>query len=128
MAGRRIELENLNVSMEKETKIKQKIEETRKAEQEKVCKDKHCPLHSGFSLRGRTFEGNVVKVNIHKTATVEWSRLFYIHKYERYEKRKTRLKVHVPDCTSVMLGDTVKIIECRPISKTKHFVVTEVKR
>jgi len=27
----------------------------------------------------------------------------------------------------VKVGDAVKIAECRPISKTKHFVVVEVK-
>jgi len=90
------------------------------------CSDKHCPKHSGLSLRGRSFVGNVIKVNVHKTAKVEWSRPFYISKYERYARRRTRLNVHKPDCIDVQVGDKVKITESRPISKTKNFVIVEV--
>ena len=79
-----------------------------------------------LSLRGRTFVGTVIKVNVHKTAKVEWSRPFYIEKYERYTKRRTRLNVHKPDGINVKVGDTVKIMETRPISKTKNFVIIEV--
>lgn len=79
-----------------------------------------------LSLRGRTFVCTVVKVNVHKTAKVEWPRPFYIKKYERYAKRRTRLNVHKPDEIDVKVGDKVKIIETRPISKTKNFVIVEV--
>lgn len=88
------------------------------------CKDKWCPIHGKVSLRGRTFKGTVQKVNIHKTATVMWNRQHYIHKYERYEKKITKLKVHKPDCMDIKEGDVVEIKETRPISKTKHFVIT----
>ena len=30
---------------------------------------------------------------------------------------------HVPEGMNINLGDTVRISECRPISKTKNFVV-----
>jgi|TARA_Y100000310_G_scaffold2807_1_gene3673 small subunit ribosomal protein S17 len=79
-----------------------------------------------LSLRGRTFTGTVTKMGSQKTVTIEWSRLFYIHKYERYEKRSSKVKAHKPDEIKVEIGDTVKIIETRPISKTKNFVVLEV--
>ena len=51
----------------------------------------------------------------------------FIKKYERYEKRKSKINVHKPDCLSVNVGDSVKVAECRPLSKTKHFVLVEVK-
>lgn len=92
----------------------------------KECKDKHCPFHNSLSLRGRIFIGEIKRVNVHKTATVEWGRLYYLPKYERYEKRRTRLRVHKPDCLDVKEGDKVKIIESKPISKTKNFVIIEV--
>ncbi len=92
----------------------------------KTCSDKHCPFHGNLKLRGRVFVGDIIKVNVHKTAVVEWLRLFYIPKYERYEKRRTRLHVHKPDCVDVKVGDKVKIMESKPISKLKNFVIIEV--
>lgn len=90
------------------------------------CHDNHCPFHGSIKPRGRMFTGKVVKSSMHKTVTVEWMRLFYLQKYERYEKRRTRIKAHKPDCIKAEIGDTVKIMESRPISKTKNFVVIEV--
>jgi ribosomal protein S17 len=60
-----------------------------------------------------------------KTAVIEFPRLHYITKYERYEKRRTKLKVHNPECVSAKNGDVVEIMECRPLSKTKSFVITK---
>ncbi len=87
------------------------------------CSDKNCPIHGSLKLRGRTFTERVVSAKSHRTATIEIERRHYIPKYERYEKRKTRLQVHNPDCINAKEGDVVKVQECRPISKTKHFVI-----
>ncbi len=81
-----------------------------------------------LSLRGRTFEGEVVSDKMHKTVTVIWERRAYVPKYERYEKRRTRVKAHNPDNINAKVGDIVVIKETRPISKTKNFVVVEVKK
>ena len=89
------------------------------------CNDKHCAFHGSVSIRGREFIGVVTKASAQKTAVVEWLRLFYLPKYQRYEKRKSRLQVHNPLCISAKVGDRVKIVECRPISKTKNFVIVE---
>ena len=89
------------------------------------CDDKNCPFHGTLKLHGRVFVGKVKSTKMHKTATIEWERLFYLKKYERYEKRKTKIKAHVPPCISVKEGDVVKIMESRPISKTKNFVIIE---
>ncbi|MBM3200531.1 30S ribosomal protein S17 [Candidatus Woesearchaeota archaeon] len=91
-----------------------------------ACKDRHCPFHGSLKVRGRTFTGKVIKSGMHKTVTVEWPRLFYIPKYERFEKRRTRMKAHNPECLKAQVGDEVKIMESRPISKTKNFVIIEV--
>lgn len=79
-----------------------------------------------LSLRGRQFVGNIVSAKAQKTVVVEWTRLCFVPKYERYEKKKTKLKVHVPDEMKVNLGDKVRIVETRPISKTKNFIVVEI--
>lgn len=89
------------------------------------CIDKHCPFHSELSTHGRVFVGEIIKRNVHKTATVSWQRSAYISKYERYEKKRTRVTVHIPDCMDIKVGDKVKIMECTPISKTKNFVIVE---
>lgn len=79
-----------------------------------------------YTMRGRKFQGKVIRAVARKTVVVEWPRLFYIPKYERYEKRRTRVQVHLPEnLTDIAVGDLVWIGECRPISKTKHFVVLE---
>ena len=76
-----------------------------------------------LSLRGRVFVGTVVAKRMSKTITVEWGRRRIIPKYERYEKRRTRIHAHLPDGSEeVNEGDVVVIMESRPISKTKNFV------
>ncbi len=81
----------------------------------------------GLIGRGRIFVGTVIETKMAKTATVEWDRRKSLPKYERYEKRRTTVKAHIPDEMKVHKGDIVSIMECRPISKTKKFIVTEVK-
>lgn len=90
-----------------------------------TCNDAKCALHGKIEARGRTFIGVVISDRMQKTVTVEWPRLFYIPKFERYEKRRSRVKAHNPPCISAKVGDMVKIAECRPIAKTIAFVVIE---
>jgi small subunit ribosomal protein S17 len=78
-----------------------------------------------IKTRGRTFTGIVVEARMQNTATVEWPRRMQAQKYERYMTRRTRVKAHNPKEIDAKKGDVVKIIECRPISKTKHFLITE---
>ncbi|MEM4245410.1 MAG: 30S ribosomal protein S17 [Candidatus Nanoarchaeia archaeon] len=92
----------------------------------KECQDKHCPFHGSVKIRGKIFTGTIIKASMQKTVLVEWPRAFFLPKYERYEKRRTRIKAHLPDCIEAKKGDKVKVVETRPISKTKNFVVVEV--
>jgi small subunit ribosomal protein S17 len=91
------------------------------------CEDTNCPFHGTLPVRGQIFEGLVTSDKAEKTITVERSFYKFIRKYERYEKRKSKIKAHLPDCIQLKVGDRVKIAECRPLSKKKHFVVVEVK-
>jgi len=79
-----------------------------------------------ISTRGRTFTGIVTSDKMSKTVTVEWERRKYIPKYERYQKRRTKVKAHNPQSINAEWGDTVEIMETRPISKTKNFIVTRI--
>ncbi|MDP2750398.1 MAG: 30S ribosomal protein S17 [Nanoarchaeota archaeon] len=91
----------------------------------KECADKKCPFHGNLKIRGRTFEGQVISDKMQKTVIVMWERRRMIKKYERYEKRRTKIKAHNPECINARKGDIVKISECRPLSKLKSFVVIE---
>lgn len=89
------------------------------------CGDAECPFHGNLSLRGRQFTGIVISTKMRKTAVVEFERLNFVNKYERYEKRRTRLNAHNPECVMAKDGEIVRLSECRPLSKTKHFVIVE---
>lgn len=92
---------------------------------EESCEDDNCPFHGTLPVRGRTFEGDVESTKMEKTAVVSWEYAEKLPKYERYERRNTRVNVHNPACINAEEGDTVKIAECRPLSKTKKFVIVE---
>ena len=91
-----------------------------------ACTDRHCPFHGELKVRGRIFSGPVIRDVVHKSTMIEFPRKLYIQKYERFEKRRTRIKAHVPLCITIKKGDIIKVMESRPISKTKNFVAVEV--
>ena len=95
------------------------------------CKDRLCPFHGDkkLKLRGRVFQGEVVKV-LPGRVTISFERMIKLAKYERYEKRKTKIHARLPDCmkAEVAVGDLIEIAETRPISKMIHFVVSRVVR
>lgn len=92
---------------------------------EATCEDRNCPFHGNLPVRGQIIDGVVVSTKMDKTAVVERNYLKYHKKYERYEKRTSRYMVHNPPCLQVNVGDKVRIMECRPISKTVSFVIVE---
>lgn len=79
-----------------------------------------------FSTRGSSFVGTVESTKMEKSATVRWEYSEKIPKYERYERRNTKITSHVPEDLEVEEGDQVRVEETKPISKTKSTVITEV--
>ena len=90
---------------------------------EKECEDRNCPWHGHLPVRGRVFECVVVSSHAHSTAIVERRYNLFIQKYQRYERRKSRITAHNPPCMQAKKGESVVIAECRPLAKTKHFVI-----
>lgn len=90
------------------------------------CSDRNCPFHGSLSLRGKVLEGVVVGDKMQKTVTVAFERMRKVRKYERYERRTSKLHAHNPPCIGAREGDKVKVMECRRLSKTKSFVVVQV--
>ena len=75
--------------------------------------------------RARTLTGTVVSAKADKTVTVSVSRLVKHPRYGKYMRRTTKFHVHDPQA-SVLLGDTIEIVQCRPISKTKSWRVLKL--
>lgn len=90
------------------------------------CTDNNCPFHGTLKVHGKQFTGKVVSDKMQHSVLVEWVGWRFIPKYERYKKTRTRVTVHNPPCINAAEGDIVKIGECRPLSKTKTFVVLGV--
>ncbi len=88
-----------------------------------ICSDKDCPVHGNLKSRGQIFRGKVIK-KFHKRIVIEFERMIYIRKYERYTKSKTKIHARLPTCMEkqVNVGDLVEVKECRPLSKIIHFV------
>ena len=93
---------------------------------EKTCDDMNCPFHGNLSVRGRVMEGIVTSTKMHKTIVFQTDYLSLIKKYSRYERRRSKKLAHLPPCIEVNVGDTVKVVECRPLSKNVSRVVVSV--
>ena len=91
----------------------------------KTCDDRNCPFHGNLPVRGRIFEGIVASAKMDKTIVVKRDYLYYVPKFTRYERRRSRIPSHNPPCVDAKEGDRVIIAECRPVSKTVSFVVVE---
>ncbi len=113
--------------------MEKKKQETKKMEKKEektilvdTCNDKDCPIHGNLKTRGKVFKGTVISKH-DKRIAIEFERMIYIRKYERYAKTKTKIHARLPRCMEkeVNIGDLIKIKECRPLSKIIHFVFVE---
>ena len=93
---------------------------------EKTCDDSQCPFHGNLSVRTKIREGIVTSTRMHKTIVFQTDYLSLIKKYARYERRRSKKLAHLPPCIEVSVGDTVKVVECRPLTKNVSAVVVAV--
>ncbi|MEO7148523.1 MAG: 30S ribosomal protein S17 [Rhodanobacteraceae bacterium] len=73
----------------------------------------------------RTLQGRVLSNKMTKTVTVLIERQEQHGLYGKLLRRSTKLHAH-DEAGECHQGDMVRIAECRPLSKTKHFRVVEV--
>src|SRR5882724_5400796 len=73
----------------------------------------------------RPLEGVVTRDKMSKTRRVEVERLVRHPKYGKFVKRRTVCYVHDENNES-HLGDTVEIIESRPLSRTKRWMLVRI--
>lgn len=72
----------------------------------------------------RTLEGVVVSDKMDKTVVVRVERLVKDPRYLKYVRRHTRFMAH-DEANDCGIGDRVRIIEHRPLSKKKRWMVQE---
>lgn len=70
----------------------------------------------------RVFQGVVVSNKGDKTAQVRVETSVKHPVYKKYMKRSARYAAHDPE-NSCQVGDNVRIMESKPISKTKKWIV-----
>lgn len=77
------------------------------------------------SERRRTMIGRVHSDKMDKTVVVEVTRRVRDARYGKFVKRRAKYSAH-DENNECKVGDQVEIIESRPLSKTKRWVVTRV--
>ncbi|HJU05249.1 MAG TPA: 30S ribosomal protein S17 [Nitrospiraceae bacterium] len=73
----------------------------------------------------RYWFGSVISNNMQKTVVVAVDRFVRHPVYHKVMRRVTKLKAH-DEQGACRVGDRVKLIETRPISKQKHWRVVQV--
>jgi len=75
--------------------------------------------------RKRTMVGRVRSDKMDKTVVVEVSRRVMDPRYKKFVQKRARYAAH-DENNECKIGDKVEIIESRPLSKSKRWVVSRV--
>ncbi|GBD98768.1 30S ribosomal protein S17 [bacterium BMS3Abin07] len=73
----------------------------------------------------KIYTGKVISDKMDKTVTVAVTRLSQHRRYKKTIKRVSKFNVH-DGAGSCKMGDTVRIIESTPFSKTKKWVMLDI--
>ena len=76
-------------------------------------------------MTDKTYTGKVVSNKMDKTVVVAITRQFQHPVYKKTVKKVARFKAH-DEKNECQIGDNVKIIETRPGSKDKRWLVLEI--
>ncbi len=72
----------------------------------------------------KIYTGKIISNKMDKTVVVAVTRLFQHPVYKKTVKRVTKFKAH-DENNKCQIGDIVKIIETRPLSKDKRWLIIE---
>lgn len=73
----------------------------------------------------RLLQAKVISTNMQKSIVVNIVKLVKHPIYKKYVKKSIRLHVHDEDNVA-LCGDTINIVECRPLSKTKSWKLVNI--
>jgi small subunit ribosomal protein S17 len=79
----------------------------------------------GESNKRKSFVGRVVSDKMDKTIVLAVTRRIAHSRYNKVVKRTTKYKAH-DEKNECKVGDMVRVIETRPISKDKRWKVLEI--
>ena len=82
-------------------------------------------MENALTLKRRTKTGVVKSTKMDKSATVEVIRTVRHKKYNKFVRKNGRYHIH-DEHNACQEGDTVVIVECRPMSKTKRWRLSEI--
>jgi small subunit ribosomal protein S17 len=77
------------------------------------------------STQRKIISGIVVSSRMDKTAVVQVQRRFAHPVFKKYVSKRVKYKVH-DETNDLNVGDTVRIVETRPLSKSKRWRLLEV--
>ena len=80
---------------------------------------------SGQRPTMRPLIGRVVSNSMNKTVTVLVERRVKHPLYKKYIRRSTRIHAH-DERDECSVGDAVSIVQCRPMSRTKAWMVQDI--
>ena len=80
---------------------------------------------TGTRRRRQEFQGIVVKNKMDKTVVVQVARMIVAPLYKKYVRRRSRFMAH-DEKNECRIGDTVRILESRPLSKRKRWRVSAI--
>lgn len=80
---------------------------------------------ASVETQARTATGKVVSDKMDKSIVVLVERTERHPLYGKYVRRSTKLHAH-DESNECQVGDTVKVVECRPYSKTKTWKLVQV--
>lgn len=73
----------------------------------------------------RQMTGTVVSDKMEKTRVVAVQRWKIVPKYKKRIRTTTKVKAH-DEAGTTQVGDTVRLVECRPISRDKRWRIAQV--
>jgi len=73
----------------------------------------------------KVLQGRVVSNKMQKTIVVEIHQRKLHHLYKKYLTRTTKIKAH-DEKNECGIGDTVRVVESRPLSRQKHWRLVEI--
>jgi len=98
------------------------------ADQQIAAPDKAMPPASAQAPSNKNEKvGEVVSTKMAKTVVVAVSRRVPHPLYKRIMKKRKKFYAH-DETGDAKMGDIVRIVECRPLSKLKHWQLAEVIR
>ena len=119
----RIERRRATATQRRAYRARAKVKRAEARKDSPPAEPPHAPEHGPG--RARTRQGVVVSDSGEKTITV---RIEVVGRHKRYHKiLRSTIKLHAHDeRNDAHPGDTVRVVECRPMSRTKRWRLVEV--